>query len=125
MPLIVKPEPDRDLYVEWSMVIDAPVDSFSRAALVGHLIETVRRHIGPEFEPYTDLHRYVADVVARIDRTGSSSLRPGMGQWEDTGFVVRNMDPEGWLPRDRLTAFIVRLAANEPHDDLLEPFEDD
>lgn len=90
--LIVKCQPDRDLYVEWSEVCDD-------VSFVG---------TRQEFEGFgVPAHR-----LDRADKSGSSGLghREGTYGWKDAGFLLRSSAPSHemefrWLPRQNLTAY--------------------
>jgi hypothetical protein len=102
---LMKCEPDRDLYVEWSTVVD-------NLTWVGSRAEALR--LGQ-----TDEER-----VARTDRTGTSTLwrvegYPQEGSWDDPTILVCNTErrDEGvysyWLNRSDLTAFAEALAVDD------------
>ncbi|NEA21598.1 hypothetical protein [Actinomadura bangladeshensis] len=92
MPLyILKPEPDRDLYIEWSTIVDAPVGHGTRAEWVADGIAPAR--------------------LDRADRTGTSAYRPlDVGAWDDAELMVA--EPLGrrrLLPRDHLIDYTLAL----------------
>jgi hypothetical protein len=111
---IVKTSPDEDFYVMWSEIVEAPTAWGTRA-------EIEATHW---FTP--------ADVAAerfdRADQYGTSAAAPAGGKiyrfydWADSGMIYQQ---QGYLPRHRLRELCERLAADQPVDDLLEPFEDD
>ncbi|MFE9099867.1 hypothetical protein [Actinomadura geliboluensis] len=88
---ILKPDPDRDLYVEWSTIVDAPVGHGTRAEWVAEGIAPAR--------------------LDRADRTGTSAYRPlAVGAWDDAELMVA--EPLGrhrLLPRDHLVAYTLAL----------------
>lgn len=113
MPIVIKPDRDRDFYVGWSNVTDSPIWWGPRTEVTAYLAEETAagdRQSQPEVR------------LARADERGTSSYI-GDGAWHDEGFIY---EQRGWLPRRHL-AEVCRLleAENEPAVwDLLEPFED-
>lgn len=102
--IIVKAAPDRDLYIGWSNVVEAPTGMWTRAEALAYGFPRSR--------------------LDRADRTGTSSMVPGSGQWDDIGFVA---EQRGWLRRDRIADYAQALFAGDENAawDLLEPFEDE
>lgn len=100
--ILVKAAPDRDLYIGWSNVVEAPTGIWTRA----------------EAEAYG----FPPSRLDRADRTGTSSMVPGSGQWDDIGFIA---EQRGWLRRDRIADYAQALLADNENAawDLLEPFE--
>lgn len=100
--IIVKAAPDRDLYVGWSNVVEAPTGMWTRAEALAYGFPRSR--------------------LDRADRTGTSSMVPGSGQWDDIGFIA---EQRGWLQRDRIADYAQALFAGDENAawDLLEPFE--
>lgn len=100
--LLMKAAPDQDLYIGWSNVVEAPTGMWTRAEALAYGFPRSR--------------------LDRADRTGTSSMVPGSGQWDDIGFVA---EQRGWLRRDRIADYAQALFAgdNEAAWDLLEPFE--
>jgi hypothetical protein len=83
---IVKAEPETDLYVMWSTVVDCPV-AWGTAA---------------------DFQDEDPARLERADRRGTSSF-DGFYNWEDEEFYVRELgttDNDYMLPRKHLKAFI-------------------
>jgi hypothetical protein len=119
--IIIKAAPDKDLYVEWSSIVEAPTAIGTRAEMHDYLART-QRNVGTD----------TAETrLARADANGSSSLRDPMstydgvldGAWEDEGMIVKQ---RGWLPRAKLAEFAELYARDdESCYALLEPFEDD
>lgn len=99
--LIVKPSPDRDLYVGWSEVVEAPVGMWTRAEALAEGCPESR--------------------LRRADETGTSSF-PGFYRWDSEGMIA---EQRGWLPRSRLAAYVTAYAEERMDDcwDMLEPFE--
>lgn len=109
---IVKPECDRDWYVVWSDVVEAPTAAGTR--------EELKRSAWRQSE-FTD------DRFDRADRTGCSALWPDpnapiYGYQDTEGFIY---EQRGWLRRTNLRAATERLMADENDriTDLLEPFD--
>lgn len=110
---IMKAAKDRDLYCEWSSIVESPTFIGDR--------EATRKRFGEA-------------RVARADEHGTSALGffssgdypPSEldGAWEDTGFVV---EQRGWLPRARVPEFLEALLGDDQEKAyaLLDPFEDD
>ena len=102
--LIIKAAPDRDLYIGWSNVVEAPTGIWTRAEALAYGFPPSR--------------------LDRADRNGTSSLVPGSGQWDDHGFIA---EQRGWLQRDRIADYAQAYARGDMKAawDLLEPFEDE
>jgi hypothetical protein len=100
---IVKAAPDRDLYVSWSDVVEAPVWTGTRA-------EAIEAGCPPS-------------RLRRADETGTSAF-PGFYDWQSNGMVA---EQRGWLPRARLADYALAYADGRMEDcwDLLEPFDDE
>ena len=89
----VSKDPNIDLYVEWSSIVDAPV-AWGRAQDLGLSGERKRR----------------------CDQSGTS-MYDGYGGWESKGMVVTNMGTKPgfyWLERDNLEKFIRMLTDGDP-----------
>jgi hypothetical protein len=88
---LIKPDPGRDLYVEWSTIVDAPIGHGTRAEWLGEGADPTR--------------------LDRADRTGTSAYRPlDIGAWDDEELMVA--EPLGCqriLPRDHLIAYAQAL----------------
>lgn len=116
---IIKAAKDRDLYMEWSTIVDGPTFIGNRAETLDYLIEEFGRTGQPEAR------------LERADDVGTSALRdprspnwayPLDGAWEDTGFIV---EQRGWLPRERFAEFLdAYLVDPEKAYALLKPFEE-
>lgn len=100
--LIVKAAPDRDMYIGWSNVADAPAGVWSRETAIEYGFPPSR--------------------LDRADKNGSSDLSCGDGHWDDAGFVA---EQRGWLKRDRLGDYAVEYIHGDRQAafNLLEPFE--
>ena len=83
---IVKAHPDNDFYVDWSTIVDAPI----------------------EWGPAADFTEQIpADRKERADRNGTSSHDPRFFGWQDPFFIVANLGDGRFynLPRPNLQAF--------------------
>ena len=100
--LIIKPERERDLYVEWSTIVKQVVAWGTREHM--HSIDV---------SPWR---------MDRADQRGSSAVGWSFGYWDDEGFIY---DQRGWLPRKNLATLVDRLTSREDISDLLEPFDDE
>lgn len=115
--IIIKISPERDAYLIWSNMVEAPVFAGTRDELVDHLTTGWREQA----------KQAVLDRLARADAKGSSALYPSQldpdGGWNDKdGFIYKQ---EGWLPRSRLEQVYDRLIdGNFDMADLLDPFDD-
>jgi hypothetical protein len=111
---IVKTSPDEDYYVMWSDIVEAPTAAGTRADL--------------EATDYFTPADVAAERFDRADQYGTSCAAPAGGkiyrfyEWSDPGLIYQQ---QGILPRARLRELCERLDAEQPVDDLLEPFDDD
>lgn len=112
---IIKPEPDEDLYVLWSDVVEAPVIIGTRAE-VTRVLQSWGRPAEAE-----------RDRFDRADRHGSSAMWPKTDRpiygWDDAaGFIA---EQRGVLRRGDLTVYARLRLANDPAAfELLQPFEE-
>lgn len=83
---IVKPEKDKDFYVEWSTVVDAPTFYGTRADIIEHSKESDWRHIAEE-------------RLERADATGTSA-RWYKASWEDDEIYI--LEQTGTFPRSKM-----------------------
>lgn len=119
---IIKIAPDRDLYMEWSSVVEAPTFFGTRAEMAAYLAEpNAGYHETAIAHPAA-----VEERLARADLTGSSGCPPFGCGWDDHGEIYQQ---KGYLPRSRFGEFADRFLACpgdiEPDvTDLLEPFDD-
>jgi len=99
--LVVKPERDRDLYVGWSEVVEAPAGIWTRAEAIAEGCPPSR--------------------LRRADETGTSS-HPGFYRWDSYGMIA---EQRGWLPRARLADYATAYLEDRMEDcwDMLEPFD--
>jgi hypothetical protein len=121
---IIKATKDRDLYMEWSAIVDAPTFIGNRAEILDYL----KHEHGHSFDAVHKHH----ERLRRADEAGTSALRDPMapgytgpldGEWADTGLIVGQ---RGWLPRDRFAEFLDAYAVDpEKACTLLDPFDDD
>lgn len=108
---IIKADRERDAYIEWSTVVDAPVAIGTRADFLAESAE---------------------ERMARTDAQGTSArgynwLPPTQqeGGWDDDGLIYMQ---RGTLPRSRLGDLFDLLDADinaEVPDEWLTPFEDE
>lgn len=119
---IIKATPGRDLYIEWSSVVEAPTFIGTRAEVAAYLMRAFR---GAEADRLDFEAGQVEKRLARADQDGSSGLPPFDCNWDSNGEIYMQ---QGWLRRDKMEALAEAYLAN-PHepavDALLEPFEDD
>lgn len=119
---IIKADRDRDLYMDWSTIVELPTFIGTRAEIIDHLKWwNERRPLDNDPEAR----------VRRADETGSSARRdprssydgPLEGAWDDKGFII---EQRGWLPRARLAEFLDTYRTDpEKSFKLLDPFEED
>lgn len=100
--LLVKAAPDKDQYIGWSNVVEAPTGVWSRETALAYGFPRSR--------------------LDRADKNGSSDLSCGDGHWDDKGFIA---EQRGWLRRDRLGDYAIEylLGDRQAAYALLEPFE--
>lgn len=119
---IIKVTPDRDLYMEWSSVVEAPTFIGTRAELAAYLAEPKVHYR----QTTIDHPEAIEERLARADETGSSGYRPFGCTWDDASGEIYQQ--RGHLRRDRFAEFCDRILAAQDFDldfsDLLEPFED-
>jgi hypothetical protein len=112
---IIKMDPDEDLYLEWSSVVEAPTFVGTRVEMATYLNEPRRGEFW-----YTE--EQVEALLQRADEHGSSAYRPFGCTWGSPGEMYQQ---QGFLPRARMGEFACRLLNDqdaEP-DGLLEPLE--
>lgn len=116
---IVKAEPDTDLYVLWSTVVDAPTFTGTRAEVTQHLA-------------WQDGNRSAQQIeqrFARADAHGSSGIPPfNYGTWDgDPGDGDLMYQQQGFIRRHNFPEYAARLRITGDPDPghLLDPFEDD
>jgi len=115
MGYIVKPDPDQDMYVEWSRNLGEPVACGNRAEMLRIL------HGDPGASDRFDTPER---RLARADELGSSSRVPGEGWWGHDEFPYGY---KGMLARKDLVRAVELLAAGRDDEvlALLAPFDDD
>jgi hypothetical protein len=102
---IVKAARDRDLYMVWSSVVDAPVAVGSR----NQMVEYARQE-------WRDTPEQAEAALQRADTNGSSDRAMRFGWWDDETLpVMEGSPPDGWyhVRRDRLVDYAEALL----HDD--------
>lgn len=114
--IIIKASRDRDLYVDWSTIVEAPAFIGNRTEMLAYL---QRDPLDPSsYEPETRLRR--------ADSTGTSAAGDyaWFGKWEDDGLIFQQ---RGTVPRGMLADFLDAYAANDMPTCLrmLLPFEED
>lgn len=88
--IIVKPNKDKDMYVEWSSICDCPNEWGSKEEMLRRGHDEMR--------------------LERADEDGTSSYG-GEGNWDDWGFIVHNMGTGGFweLKRENMYDFLTAL----------------
>lgn len=118
--IVVKCEPNEDVYLVWNRVADGPEFAGNRLALVSYLRSSTR-----------DSEDEIKQRVNRAELQGTSIRLPDVnawrhgapdGHWHDSGFVY---DQQGWLPRNRFLQFALAIINDEDETVYLEPFDDD
>jgi hypothetical protein len=103
--MIVKAARDRDLYLVWSSVVDAPIAVGTRSEMA--------TYAGREW-------RYDVDeaeaVLRRVEERGSSDRSTRAGWWDDDALTVMEGSPaDGWyrIRRDRLADYAEALMRDD------------
>jgi hypothetical protein len=109
--LIIKPDPDRDEYVAWSTIVEAPVCLGSADDLVAFFADHNQ-----------DPEEKTRERIARADATGTSSMI-GDGAFGD--FMI--FEQRGTIACSKLADLTRCLIANNLNGayDLCEPFGDE
>ena len=112
---ILKCDPDIDMYLEWSTVVDAPTAVGTRAQFET-LLST------PRHGWFFDKEEEIKKRLDRTDIAGTSTLNDG--DWKDKGFIYKG---QAWIPRKNLLAYAYMLLKDENAEPvgLLEPLEED
>ncbi|MFD6565482.1 hypothetical protein [Micromonospora profundi] len=120
--IVIKPERDRDFYVIWSTIVEAPTAWGTRAEVRGYLAEDWEERSPGRTPDMLD------DFDGRLDRAavhGTSALGgfAFFGRWDDEGFMY---EQRGVLPRHHLTRACELLGEDRESEvwDLLEPIEE-
>ena len=110
--VLIKAAPERDLFVGWSNIVEAPVWTGTRAEALA------------EGCPASRLRRAAETGTSQMRDPMSTYTGPLDGAWEDEGFIA---EQRGWLPRARLGDYAVAYAEERMEDcwDLLEPLDDE
>ena len=120
--IIIKPERDRDLYVIWSTVVEAPLTWGDRKQTLAWAIDDWRRR-QPGQTP--DLMSEPAGRLDRADIHGTSAAGgyAFFGRWDYDGFMY---EQRGILPRAALARACELLEADRESEvwNLLQPFEE-
>ena len=104
---VVKPVRDRDEYVYWSTIVEAPLAWGDRTQMAEYL-----RDKGEEGD---------GRRIDRADATGSSAFE-GVFGWADDEVIYQQ---QGNVRRSDLWELCERLGSGRPVDDLITPWEDD
>lgn len=105
--MIVKAERDRDLYLIWSSVVDAPICIGTRQELLDYYREK---------EGGDGVRRAERAFVQADERGSSAHAGIRAGWWEDEELRVMEGSPDdGWyhLPRARLTEYAEALLRDD------------
>lgn len=122
---VIRVDRDRDQYMYWSTIVEAPVFIGNREEMAAKLMQTAPRGYATAKE--------AEERIRRADETGTSAFGfrsggknwPGDGAWNDTSLIYQQ---QGSLPREKFAEFVDRyLSGDDEPDvsDLLIPFEDD
>lgn len=84
---VYKTAPDKDEYIEWSTIVDAPVGIMNKAQF---------------------LEKFGEERAIRTDKRGTSAYT-GEGEWDDDGIIYMGI---GMLPRFRLTDVFAECLKN-------------
>lgn len=119
--IVMKVDRDRDQYVIWSSVVDAPAFIGNRAETATELARDIPRGYAPAAGNSPE------DRLARADETGTSAVYgepPFDGAFDDSGMIV---EQRGWLPRADFARFVDAVVADDMDAayGVLQPFEDD
>lgn len=117
--IIVKTDPNEDLYLVWNRVSDGPEFAGDKLALTRYLTQ---QHNASDNEIKERINR--ANLQGTSVRITQGAWRYGApdGHWKCAGFVYNQ---QGWLPRARLTAFARALIANEDETVYLDLFDEE
>lgn len=122
--IVIKPDPDRDEYVEWSTNVDAPVGYGTRTEMLAEL-DGAGLDSGPcpTCGSWVSSHSLPAARLDRADKYGSSA-HTAEGRWGDDEFIY---EQRGYLPRRHLyqAARLLGVGRDSEVWDLLIPFEDE
>ncbi|MCW6008697.1 hypothetical protein K1W54_29745 [Micromonospora sp. CPCC 205371] len=118
--ILIKPVPDRDEYVYWSTVVEAPIAFGSRVEMLAEFAEEWKRDHG-DIPPQG--WRSPEARLARADEYGSSAV-DGFFRWDETTLIF---EQRGLLARKDLYRAAELLHEEREAEvwDLLTPFEDE
>lgn len=120
--LVIKPIRDRDEYVGWSTIVDAPLAGGTRA----EMLEWVASRTGMDRGKAG-----AAELMDRVDEVGTSivqdpdsSFQWRFGEWSDTEFIYEQI---GTVERENLYPMFLLLVEGKEREalDCLDPFEDE
>lgn len=118
--ILIKPVPDRDEYVYWSTVVEAPIGYGNREEMLADFAEEWKRDHGdipPQGWSAPEAR------LTRTDKYGSSSME-GFFRWDDTELIF---EQRGMLARKDLYRAAVLLSEERDAEvwDMMTPFEDE
>lgn len=118
--ILIKPVPDRDEYVYWSTIVEAPIAFGSRAEVLADFTEEwIRDHgdIPPQGWGAPEAR------LARADKYGSSAM-DGFFRWDETELIF---EQRGLLARRDLYRAAGLLYEERDSEvwDMMTPFEDE
>jgi hypothetical protein len=118
--VLLKCDPNVDLYIEWSTVVDAPTAVGTRAQFEKEMNIPKR---GEEFMT----EEAIRIRMDRVNKHGTSRLGDDDGNWDDKGLLYRQGPKPAFLPRKNFLAYGQMLLKdpNAQPDGLTEPLEDD
>lgn len=109
---VVKADPDLDLYVLWSSIVDGPCESGTREEMV----EILFFHDDAKYRFPDAVRSEIQERLDRADKNGTSAMWPregpdAEGGWEDDTFLVYSPPSPHWtgpsiLPRENLRAWL-------------------
>lgn len=120
--IVIKAEPNRDAYVYWSTIVEAPLTYGTRAEMLECLAKEWRKqHPGMPTDSITD----PAARLDRADRTGTSAAGgfAFFGAWDYEEFIY---EQRGYLARRDLLRAVQLLCEDREAEvwDLLTPLEE-
>jgi hypothetical protein len=115
--LIIKPERDRDLYMVWSTIVEAPLAFGPRSYVENWLLERYLKQLKTTIKGWLD----------QVEVDGSSSDDPGL-HFDGDGDLIYMQ--EGLLPRSKIVELLQRLGGTDEKilempdvGDLLDPLD--
>jgi hypothetical protein len=120
--LVIKPIADRDEYIAWSTVVEAPLSGGTRAEMLRWVANRHGMDRGPGG---------AEKLMARVDECGTSikqdpdsTFQWREGEWSDDSFIYEQI---GTIAREKMYPMFRLLVEGREREalDLLEPLEDD